>query len=36
MVPDDISVVGFDDMHSAMYSTPPLRLIVRGSVLGIA
>jgi LacI family transcriptional regulator len=26
-VPDDISIVGFDDLHSSMYTTPPLTTV---------
>jgi LacI family transcriptional regulator len=26
-VPDDISVIGFDDLHSSMYTTPPLTTV---------
>lgn len=26
-VPDDISLVGFDDLHSSMYTTPPLTTV---------
>ncbi|MDB5748371.1 MAG: transcriptional regulator [Massilia sp.] len=26
-VPDDVSVVGFDDLHSSMYTTPPLTTV---------
>ncbi len=26
-VPDDISIIGFDDLHSSMYTTPPLTTI---------
>lgn len=26
-VPDDISIIGFDDLHSSMYTTPPLTTV---------
>ncbi len=26
-VPEDISIVGFDDLHSSMYTTPPLTTV---------
>jgi len=26
-VPDDVSIVGFDDLHSSMYTTPPLTTV---------
>jgi LacI family transcriptional regulator len=26
-VPEDISVIGFDDLHSSMYTTPPLTTV---------
>jgi LacI family transcriptional regulator len=40
-VPDDISVIGFDDLHSSMYTTPPLTTVRQplfdvGRCLGMA
>ena len=32
-VPEDISVIGFDDLHSSMYTTPPLTTVDRKSVV---
>lgn len=26
-VPDDVSIIGFDDLHSSMYTTPPLTTV---------
>jgi LacI family transcriptional regulator len=26
-VPEDISIIGFDDLHSSMYTTPPLTTV---------
>jgi LacI family transcriptional regulator len=40
-VPDDISIIGFDDLHSSMYTTPPLTtvrqpLLEAGQQIGVA